>query len=263
MRCALCVFALFTAAWGQTPLQQQVRQGHQLTTAEAEATEKQLAANEWNIEARARLVGYYFEQIRVRRHETPENIRLARRRHIAWFIENDPASDVLRIGDAFAMSGWMEDSGNYNALRKLWLAQIERAPDKLPVLRNAAGFLQQHDRPMAVTLMRRAYEITSRNDLPVTQYYATQLGLLWLGMGNDGTTNSQQVAAELDASNDPYVVGFAGVTIAQHASPEGAGPVYARTLLRRAIALAPQDRFALTWQSVLKKLDEGAAPPQL
>lgn len=244
-------------------MQREVIRGHDLTAAEAEATEQQLAANEWNMEARARLVGYYFSQVQKGRHETPDAVREARGRHISWLIRNDPASEVLGMGDAFAMSGWMEDSGNYNAMRALWLAAVERAPDNLQVLLNASKLLQQRNRPTAVKLMRRSYELTSHNDWRVTNYFGMQLGLLWTGSGNDGTVASENVAAELEASRDAQLVGAAGSTIARLASPGGPEAAYADTLLRRAIALAPNDRYAAAWQEWLRKLDDGTANPQL
>jgi hypothetical protein len=243
--------------FGQSSLQRAVREGRSLNAAQAEVLEQQLAVNSAAIEARGRLIGYYFVQVQTLRQDTPDKVRAARGRHVRWFVENDPGSDVLGTSEAFAMSGWLHDPENYQALRDLWLAEVERSPDKLPVLMNATLLLQQHDRPVATKLMHRAYQITSGNDLKVTNYYGVQLGLLWLGQGNDGSVTRKEVEAEINASKDAQLMGAVGHTIVQYASPGGEPAEYARQLLHQAIALTLNDRIILTWERDLQRIRSG------
>lgn len=261
MRTAICLLTLGLAAWSQPLVRQQVLSGYHLTAPEAESLEQRLLADESNAETRARLIGYYAQQIRSRRHETPVETRLARRRHLAWLIRNDPASEILGTGDAFAMSGQMEDSANYDALKPLWLEAVERNPDQVPVLRNAALCLQQYNRPLAVTLLQRAYGITAHNDRFVSHALGVQMALLCLGWGNDGTMSCGQVRAELDASRDAFLIGTAGTIIALREEPGGAFRDYARTLLKRAVALSPTDPFAPVWESWIGKMDATTTAP--
>src|SRR5262245_51538561 len=66
-----------------------VRQGYSLDKAEADKLEAALAVNPDDLEARTRLIGYYW---RGARQETPAAKIWARRKHILWVIEHHPAS---------------------------------------------------------------------------------------------------------------------------------------------------------------------------
>lgn len=245
------------ACFGQSSLQRAVQEGHGLNAVQAEALEQQLAANPAALEARARLIGYYFVQVGKLRQDTPDEVRAARGRHVRWFIENDPGSDVLGMSEAFAMSGWMHDPENYEAVRDLWFREIERSPDKLPVLMNATFLLQQRDRPVAVKLMRRAYEITSGRDVKVTNYYGVQLGLQWLARSNDGSSGTTDVEPEVDGSEDARLLGSMGRTIAQDSNPGGEAAKYARRLLYKAIALTSDTSMIQSWERALQQIQSG------
>jgi TonB family protein len=122
---------------------------------------------------------------------------------------------------------------------------------------NATYLLQQHDRPIALKLVRRAYQITSGQDLKVTDYYGTQLGLLWLGSGNNGSIFAKDVEPEIDACRDGRVLGSAGRTIAQYSNPGGRAAEYAGWLLHEAIALTQNDPIISTWERDLQRIQSG------
>jgi hypothetical protein len=256
MRWAWTIFVC-VACFGQSPLRQAVQAGRDLSADQAETLERQLAANPAALDARARLIGYYFRQVQKLRQDTPDTVRAARGRHLRWFVENDPGSDALGTGEAFAMSGWLNDPENHKALRTLWLAEVERSPDKLPVLMNAAYLLQQGDRPAAVKLVRRAYEITSGRDLRVANYYGLQLGLLWLSLDRGGSTTRKDVEAEIDAHENAWLLGSAGHAIMQYSNPGGEAAEYARQLLHKASALTSDDRMIQSWERDLQRIQSG------
>lgn len=250
----MMVFIVCGVCFGQTQLRRAVEEGRSITSGQAQVLEQHLKVNPFAVEDRAQLIGYYFAQVQKLKQDTPDSVRAARGRHVRWFIENDPGSEVLSTGPAFAMSGWLHDPENYTTMRQLWLAEVERAPENLAILKNATYLLQQHSRPEAVSLMRKAYQITSGNDLTVTDYYGVQLGLLWVQ-----TTGAARkaVEGEIDATHDARVFGSAGTTIVRYSNPGGEAADFGGGLLRRAVALTPDDKIIFAWERELRRIDSG------
>jgi len=131
-----------------------------LTPATAAQTEQALVTDPENIDARLRLVHYYFLQA----------MNPQRAQHIFWMIEHHPDSKH------FSTRGFMmrprTDPLNtpalYEQARLLWKKAVERQPGNGPVLLNAGRFIFGADPFEAEKLWQRARSI------PATQVEATR-----------------------------------------------------------------------------------------
>jgi len=130
-----------------------VRQGRELTEANAKQLETALKTLPFDFPTRARLLGFYFHNglSTVGPTATIE----ARRRHILWLIENHPESEVAGLPEAMiAPEGrQLADEEGYRQAKDLWLEQAENQKDNPAVRRNAATFLQPDDKADAEDLL--------------------------------------------------------------------------------------------------------------
>lgn len=132
-----------------------VREGRRVGGGDAARLEQRLAAEPGDLEARARLLGYY-GSVAVRDISRRRVIE-ARRRHILWIIDNQPASMLASLRDAtISPTGPFADKPGYEQARALWLRQVEAHPSDAKVLANAAMFLQLHDKPLAESVLDKA-----------------------------------------------------------------------------------------------------------
>lgn len=123
-------------------------QGSGISVTEANQLEQHLQTHPNDVEARARLIGYYGQ-----RRLDSSSARKARYKHIMWFIQNRPH-------DAFAGTGFCDmdpviDGDAYYRARDLWLQQVNKHPKNVQVLANACAFLTLNDRPKAIELAKR------------------------------------------------------------------------------------------------------------
>ena len=132
-----------------------VREGYKLGKADAEKLEASLVANPDDLEARTRLLGYYW---RGARYETPETKIAARRRHILWLIEHHPGSKVagLRQLTLDPAGHAIADKDGYEQAAKLWMQQAQRHGSDAAVLGNAGDFFLLPGKVQAEALYKRA-----------------------------------------------------------------------------------------------------------
>ncbi len=159
-------YALVTSALIATPasaqdLREEAIKGAELTAVQVSALEQQLAENPQNLVARAQLLGYYRAHRRSAREEHS--------RHVLWFIQNAPESEVFesaaaRIVPFFAPSG-------YAAAKQAWIRLIDEEPENVVLLRNASRFFTVSDDKLAVESLGRAEALE-----PMNPYWAKQLG---------------------------------------------------------------------------------------
>jgi len=100
--------------------------GVKLSEEQSVKLEAELEAAPETQEARLTLLAYYFSRI------GKAEINTVRRRHIEWFIHNEPNDDVA--GGPLASIHAALDPDGYKLLKDEWLKQIELYPHESQVL---------------------------------------------------------------------------------------------------------------------------------
>jgi len=131
-------------------------EGARLSKEDVQKLERHLEAHPNDIEARIKLLGYYFYQ-----HPTTPDISKARWRHIAWIIENAPDSEVGRT--PYVTLNRVLDGRLYNDARNMWLKQVAAHKQNAAVHANAANFLQLFDPKLAEVLLKKARALEPNN----------------------------------------------------------------------------------------------------
>jgi len=136
-------------------LREHLRAGRNLTPEKAESLEAELDRDPENLFARAELVGYYARLFRDR------SARTRRHEHVLWLIENAPETNVLDSSEAMITRGLY--SATYGEATRLWTEHLERHPNNLAILKNAAQFHTLGDRTTAIQLLERAQALDDLN----------------------------------------------------------------------------------------------------
>lgn len=235
--------------------------GRELSAQQVNESEARLTDTPDDLPTRARLLGYYFRtSMRVADATTT---RAARRRHILWLIEHHPENDITMLPEACLdpAGNAPADAEGYAQAKQLWLQQIDRRKDDVPVLVHAARFFQISDKALALTFLEKALKLAPgdrevASDLGYT-YAISALGITMIN-GNGFPMSADPVAAasevaktaisDLRASSNPVVVAVAGSILSQYgvmASAYTGGAIdqdaLAEDLLLRAAQLDPSD----------------------
>lgn len=145
--------------------------GGLMNPAEKASLEEQVAKTPEDIEARTKLLGYYFLKGR-----TEADARPARQRHVVWLIENAPDSEVL--GLPYSQIDRILEPESYNQAREAWLRILQASPEKLAVLRNASRFFLLHDRKLSEEFLLKGQTLDPKDpQWPATlgQLYSLEL----------------------------------------------------------------------------------------
>jgi len=118
--------------------------GNKLTAAQAEEIEAHLRTDPEDIEARAKVVAYYFLNA----------IRQPRLNHIFWLIEHHPENEVARMYSVAISpeATVLNDESDYDRALELWCQQVRLHPENWHVLTNAADFLSRSSRGVEVAI---------------------------------------------------------------------------------------------------------------
>ena len=144
----------------------ELRAGRELTSEQATALEQHLTANPRDLNARARLLGYYFGDRR--------SDRTRQTQHVLWFIRNAPESEVLEWPETEIMP--MSDPEGYAEAKEAWLSQLENEPRNVVFLKHAANFFVLTDPALSGQLLERGGELD-----PSNPHWARERGhLRWL-----------------------------------------------------------------------------------
>src|SRR5262245_13695151 len=191
---ALLSLALGTAAPGSLAgqdidLHRLAVAGGRLSAEAARALELQVQSSPDDVEARSKLLGYYF----LRAH-TSEEARTARQQHILWLIRNSPEVEILDT--PYAQLDAVRDSSAYEEGREAWLAQADRQPKNPEILGRAANYLLLYDAAAAEGLYKRAEAAEPQNPR-----WSERLGELYaLGLSSKtGEDRRRSAKAALDA----------------------------------------------------------------
>lgn len=136
-----CFLVSVTAGFG-ADAHTLARVGGQMSSAEKASLEEQVAKTPDDVDARTKLLGYYFIKGRAEADAKP-----ARQRHVVWLIENAPDSEVL--GLPYSKIDRIPEPEGYDQAKQAWLKVLQASPEKLAVLRNASQFFLLHDRKLA------------------------------------------------------------------------------------------------------------------
>jgi len=118
--------------------------GIELTPDEAAALEIELEQQPDDLDSRLTLMGYY-----EFRDDEDEEAQSAHRRHALWFIEHAPESEHISQLFYPLIFDQTSDPERYARAETLWLEHIERDPDDVDLLENAAKFLMWSDPELA------------------------------------------------------------------------------------------------------------------
>jgi TonB family protein len=241
-------------------------EGRALPPQQASDLEDRLKTNPDDLDARMRLLGYYY--FSGVRNAGADATRKARRRHVLWMIEHHPDAELMMLpvitidpaGHALA------DPEGYDQAKKLWMQQADRHPDDVSILLRAAHFVRLSDKSLALQLLKQAMmHPTAREywraagELGST-YAITTLGITMINsnglpMAADPAAAASDLAKacveELRASSNPAVITSAGTAVAQYGAmvqslTQGAinQDALAEDLLKKAVAIQPPDLLA-------------------
>ena len=127
-----------------------------MNAAEKALLEKQVTKNPNDVEARTKLLGYYF----VKGRQDPDR-NAARERHVLWLIQNAPASRVLGLPYS-RLNKELQPEG-YARAKQSWLEIIQESPANLAVLRNASKFFLRNDRSISEDLLLKGQQLDAEN----------------------------------------------------------------------------------------------------
>ena len=155
--------------------------GRELTSEQAGALERHLTADPQDLNARARLLGYYFGDRR--------SDRTRQTKHVLWFIRNAPESEVLEWPETEIMP--MFDPEGYAEAKEAWLRQLENEPRNAVFLKHAANFFAFTDTALSSELLARGGELD-----PSNPHWAKERGhLRWLEAHNPSEGSDSDGAA--------------------------------------------------------------------
>ena len=112
---------------------------------------------------RTRLLGYYHPQARIAEASSNAYDRLCS--HVLWLIRNDPICDVL--GDPrwpllLEFNRYL-DPEKFSAVKRAFLAHLEKEPNDLTLLERTADFVSFWDRALAIELGERTRSLDTSN----------------------------------------------------------------------------------------------------
>lgn len=142
------------------------------TAEEADALERRLELDAFDLHVRTQLVLYYYyraylyhpKRLRDSGGDPSIHPEYARnhRKHVLWFIRNAPEARILGHGAA-RIDPFLNADG-YVAGKLAWLSQLEREPTNVELLGNAAKFVSEHqDRDLRRGILKRGQILDPEN----------------------------------------------------------------------------------------------------
>jgi hypothetical protein len=143
---------------------------YRLSPAEVARLEANLIRNPGDLSARARLLTHYFQHA----------VSPPRLEHILWVVKNRPesklaGSPVVRIAPH---SNSLSTRSDYEAVRTLWISNVERRTADAAVLGNAALFFEAEEPERAADLFERSWRLDPENKMrqtALTSFYTRML----------------------------------------------------------------------------------------
>jgi tetratricopeptide (TPR) repeat protein len=186
------------------------RDSYSLNKVDAEQIEASLVGTPDDLQARTRLLGFYFGG--AARLYGAETAIAHRRRHILWLIEHHPDSEVAGLSEATIDPAGhaLADRQGYEQAAKLWIEAAQSPRSNAAVLGNAAKFFQLPDKERSAALINQAQKIA-----PDDKRWSERLGYVY-------ALARRRFESEWPA--DPPQSGGGGRRFCQ-AGPPGAGEI--------------------------------------
>ncbi|MDA7645560.1 hypothetical protein N8642_04295 [bacterium] len=134
------------------------RSGRKLTSEQVEKFEKKATDGELSERGRVRLFGYY-----EAKGWDDNEARRARARHILWFVENRPEAEVLR-SYASRLDPRL-DLPAYVQAKALWMKYLEKFPENLTIMANAAELFRYGDSDLCIEILKAAGKFDPDNGI--------------------------------------------------------------------------------------------------
>ena len=140
-----------------------------LAPAEVARLETELIRNPGDLFARARLLTHYFQYASRQRLD-----------HILWVVKNRPESKLAGSPMVRILPGDdpLNTRSDYEAVRMVWVANVERHADNAAVLGNAALFFEAEEPVRAGDLFERSWRLDHENTMrrnALASFYARML----------------------------------------------------------------------------------------
>ena len=205
--------------------------GMKLTTEEAEALEARLDVDAHDLEARSRLVVYYFGKAIF-----DPVIRGIHSRHVLWLIANAPQADVLAY--PYANIDPFNNAEGYLQGKRAWMTHLEEEPTNVTFHGHAASFFSEfQDRELVVETLQKAQSLD-----PDNSKWPRQLGDLYLrsAMFSRNPVEDLELPEGIDVDDLGLPNGLAGLFKSKPVDT-AASAVMALELFERAYDLADSD----------------------
>lgn len=147
-----------------------------------------LRSDDMRVDLHAKLAEYCSEHVLMQALAPDHPVFSLWVQQVCWLIEHAP--DSKDAGGHKMYFHFVEHSpSDYENCKTLWLKQLERKPDDVRVLYNAARFLTHYDLDIAYELMERAYQ-----HAPADGNIAYDLSRIYSGLANRSEEPSQSQA---------------------------------------------------------------------
>jgi hypothetical protein len=201
-----------------------------MTQAQADALEQQLAANPDDSETRRQLVTYFHASSNVAWDTKVAGLR----RHALWLIEHHPEHDIRPP----SLSPQYDPEG-FAAAKKLWETHLAKSDASPYLVYRAAQFFAPHDKPHAEQLIMRGMKMDPESAAVRSRMPPDRAGFTWRSqlaslyasalMGSERTSGvyndtrsrlahlntpyAQEVQRKLDASTDANLLASVGTQL--------------------------------------------------
>ena len=159
--------------------------GMKMTSEEALELEKKLEQDPDDINARTKLLGYYFQK-----KYSDKSALAAQEAIVLWLVKNKPRAEVLR--GSFARLDAVLNPDAYQEAKKEWLAHLKEHPADLEILEMSAAFFLVQSRELAEQSLLKAQSLA-----PKDPKWPSKLGELYsLSVFNQSKHEKKTMAAK-------------------------------------------------------------------
>ncbi|MBI5282414.1 MAG: M56 family metallopeptidase [Candidatus Solibacter usitatus] len=189
--------------------------GLSLTEAQARDLETLVAMNAEDLEARTRLLWYYFSKANGEQWA----------KHLTWMVARHPEAPVFDQEPA-KVSGvrrLLADEALIERLTGLWRKATAEHPSDGVVLRHAAVFFSGMDAQAALDLLQRARLAAPQDQMVLNMLMMEYMNAVSLASGPGAATGealefARQALRDLERSGDPVILGQVGRTLSSRRS---------------------------------------------
>jgi hypothetical protein len=132
-------------------------EGTHISEQEAAVLTKEIQENEFNCNARLRLIGYFFGKMM---YQSSRQAAVKRQKHILWMIDNFADAEVC---SSPILAFPVRYPKLYEEAKEHWVKQLDLDCKNLQLLKNAAAFFSFHELNIAEQLILNAIKLDPNN----------------------------------------------------------------------------------------------------